>query len=277
MWLLSKFSPASTRTWNALLGSLAKVASTNVTTIVEPLYSNAALRFQVHETSMRYASKEITDLQRESGLMATVQLVLSMMSDSNVGRVTPMVPAADSQTFCVAATALQYSPSAGSTLATELFRNATNCGVTADGRFVNALLRCFGADIDAALALWKEEVRSQCISFEKRLRSFGRAGSRSLEASYNGLFYVSGRANRPDIALRLVYAMKRDGLEPTETSLNSYRSGQRRPHAKSLSETGGFGSSLERKLYESLISVECTKYDTNDRRRAGEQRVRIIL
>jgi hypothetical protein len=209
--------------------------------------------------------------------MGCVQLVLSMMSESNVGRVTPTAPAADSQTFCVAATALQYSPSAGSTLATEVFRNATKCGVIADGRFVNAMLRCFGADIDAALALWKEEVRWQCTSFEKRLSSFGRAGWKSLEASYHGLFYVSGRANRPDIALRLVYAMKREGLEPTETSLNSYRSGQRRPLAASLAETSGYGSRLERKLYESLLSVECTKYDTNDRRRAGEQRVRIIL
>jgi hypothetical protein len=44
-----------------------------------------------------------------------------------------------------------------------------------------------------------------------------------------------------------------------------------------LAETSGYGSRLERKLYESLLSVECTKYDTNDRRRAGEQRVRIIL
>jgi len=95
--------------------------------------------------------------------------------------------------------------------------------------------------------------------------------------AYNGLLYVSGRALRPDIAVRLVYAMSKEGLAANENSLNSYRSGKR------LADDGtGFRSRLARRLklidpYESILYVECTKYDSNDRRRTGEQRVRIIV
>jgi pentatricopeptide repeat protein len=204
-----------------------------------------------------------------------VQRILGVMC--NRGFVDGIsAPMADSQTFCVAASALQYGPTCGANLPTEMFRNATSLGVPADGRFLNAVLRCFGSDIDAALRLWKDEVRPKCLSFERQLSSNSK---KNLLAAYNGLLYVCGRALRPDIALRVVYAMSKDGLEPNETSLNSYRSGSR---IFQRSQGGGFASTLERKLklieqYESLLLVECTKYDRDDRRRVGERRVRIIL
>jgi hypothetical protein len=68
-------------------------------------------------------------------------------------------------------------------------------------------------------------------------------------------------------------------LEPNENTLNSYRSGKRL--RQSLVQENR-AASFARKLtlldpYESLLFVECTKYDRNDRRREGERRVRIIV
>jgi pentatricopeptide repeat protein len=262
------------------LGALAKVAESGAALVVKPTASNAARKFQ-DSTEIRFSNKEFTELQQGSTLVQAVRLVLdAMCGNRQINGLT--APSADSQTFCVAASALQYGPT-GASLATGMFRNATKLGIPADGRFVNAVLRCFGDDIDAALAAWKDEIRPKCVAFEKRARStplpIGRPTGKNLVASYCGLLYVCGRALRPDIALRLVYAMSKEGLEPNENALNSYRSGRRVPKPES---EGGFRSSLEQKLklidpYESLLFVECTKYDRNDRRRAGDKRVRIIL
>ena len=200
-----------------------------------------------------------------------------------------------------------------------LFRNATSIdGVSADGRFVNALFRCFGDDIDAALAAWKQEIRKACVDHENRPRreppSNQRTRAKNLIAAYNGLLYVCGRALRPDIAVRVAYAMNREGLEPNDVSLNNYNAGKRRrPRTdkgsrrdaegkfeksegdgasgtmRPESSKFGFASSLKLKVpklipkidfveqYENLLYVECTKYNQNDRRREGDKRVRIIV
>lgn len=277
LWLFCHFPSFSTTTWNVLLGSLAKVADSGSSLILTPLASNA-------ERTLRslalpaFSMLELADLFEASSLIETVNFILNAMSGySKING--KAAPPADSQTYCVAASALQYGPDAGEALANGLFRNATANGVPADGRFVNAVLRCFGDDVDAALMAWKNEIRPKCLDYEKRVRSvpLSRPAGKNLLASYNGLLYVCGRALRPDIALRLVYAMSKEGLEPNENSLNSYRSGRRL-----FKPGGGFRSNLAHKLklidpYESLLFVECTKYDRNDRRRSGEKRVRIIV
>lgn len=248
---------------------------------------NRALRPATSVLAKTFSGSEILDLQQEqlndllrrSTVVDTTQLLLNAMREE--GYLNEMkAPPADSQTFCVAASALQFGPT-GAPLATALFRNASSIGIPADGRFINAVMRCFGNDIDAALLNWKKETRPKCVAFEKRKRteplSRSRPAGKNLLAAYNGLLYVSGRALRPDIAVRLVYAMSKEGLAANENSLNSYRSGKR------LADDGtGFRSRLARRLklidpYESILYVECTKYDSNDRRRTGEQRVRIIV
>ena len=136
------------------------------------------------------------------------------------------MPMPSSQTFCIAASTFQFGPT-DADKALELFRNATNAGVPADGRFVNAVFRCFGNDINAALSAWKDEIRIACLRHEGRTRSTPvpdwRTKGKNLIAAYNGLIHVCGRAVRPDIALRLIYAMNKEGLEPNEISLNCYR------------------------------------------------------
>jgi pentatricopeptide repeat protein len=278
LWLFSKYVPRTTRTWNVLLGAMARVAERegDLCSLVDPISSSAASVFLQEDTrELRASNSELISFQKESGVFDVVQRILGLMC--GVGYIDGIsAPTADSQTFCVAAAALQYGPTCGAHLPTEMFRNATSLGVPADGRFLNAVLRCFGNDIDAALQLWKDEIRPQCLSLERQLSSISK---KNLLAAYNGLLHVCGRALRPDIALRVVYAMNKDGLEPNEASLNSYRSGSR---ICQRSQSGGFAATLERKLklieqYESLLLVECTKYDRDDRRRVGERRVRIIL
>jgi pentatricopeptide repeat protein len=295
MWLFAMLAPRTTRTWNVLLGTLAKVAERTNSYNISPQQSAAATMIQIDQTRQE-SDMEFTSLKADRNLFDIVHMLLkAMCNQEEIDGVR--APQADSQTFCVAASALQYSPSTGSILANEIFMEASKLHIPADGRFINAALRCFGTDIDAALVSWKYTIRPKCISFEKRVISHS-SSRKNLVAAYNGLLYVCGRALRPDIALRVIYAMNRDGIEPNETSLNSYRSGSRihnNSHKKTnaassnnnsdslvTSVTSSIRTRIEQKLrlidqFEALLVVECTKYDQNDKRRDGEQRVRIIL
>ena len=289
IWLFAKYAPTTTRTWNVLLGASAKVAENTETYAINTNTSAAAIAFQNSFPSPSNAAFQI--FLQEANIFDFVHKILrGMCQEEHIDGI--VAPIADSQTFCVAASALQYGPTAGSVLANSLFHTAATLGIQADGRFVNAAMRCFGDDIDAALTAWRDNIRPKCVAFEKRASpssSSSATGTKNLVAAYNGLLYVCGRALRPDVALRVVYAMNKDGIEPNETSLNSYRSGtriQQKVRDRNNDEDGGAGMGLRstiartlklREQFESLLVVECTKYDLNDRRRDGEQRVRIIL
>jgi pentatricopeptide repeat protein len=244
--------------------------------------SSAAIVFTNNTSLIPPSSNaKMSTILQESNLFDVVQTIFKVMcKQQDIDGIT--IPDADSQTFCVVATALQYGPSTGADLANHLFLEATKLGIPADGRFVNAAIRCFGNEIDAALVAWKSNIRPKCIAFENRVSaSLSLSSKKNLIAAYNGLLYVCGRALRPDIALRVIYAMNKDEIEPNEMSLNSYRSGSR-VQKRSEGDGGGFRTTIERKLklveqFESLLFIECTKYDENDRRRDGEKRVRIIL
>ena len=284
IWLFAMYAPTTTRTWNVLLGALAKIAENNESYEINARASAVAVAFQdylMHPSNARFH----IFLQVTNIFDATQMLLRGMCQQEIIEGIS--APSADSQTFCVAASALQYGPSAGSALANSLFHTATHLCIPADGRFVNAAIRCFGNDIDAALIAWRDNIRPKCIAFEKRVLPPSLTGKKNLVAAYHGILYVCGRAFRPDIALRVVYAMNKDGIEPNETSLNSYRSGcriQQKLDERNKEVVGGIGfrTTIERTFklreqFESLLVVECTKYDQNDRRRDGEQRVRIIL
>ena len=284
IWLFAKYAPTTTRTWNVLLGALAKIAENSESYEINTNTSAAAMAFQNSFTPPSNTAFRI--FFQETNIFDAVHKILRAMCRQEL--INGIVaPSADSQTFCVAASALQYGPAAGSPLAIALFHSASKLCIPVDGRFVNAAMRCFGNDIDAALIAWRDNIRPKCIAFENR-GSLSSSGTKNLVAAYNGLLCVCGRALRPDVALRVVYAMNKDGIEPNEASLNSYRSGTRlqqkfRGRNNEDSDVGmGLRSTIERTFklweqFESLLVVECTKYDQNDRRRDGEQRVRIIL
>mmetsp|Transcript_3708 Transcript_3708/g.8552 ORF Transcript_3708/g.8552 Transcript_3708/m.8552 type:complete len:781 (-) Transcript_3708:306-2648(-) len=273
------FESNNNRVWNVLLGALSEGAKQG--NIVLDMKSAVSCKRSVRE------GKGISSLVDGLTCADAARTLLSTMNGMRDGL---KAPKPNSQSYCLVASALQVE-SADPSIAMDLFRNATSDGIPADGRFVNALLRCFGGNIEEALKSWKEEIRIACVEYESRARSGAVPNSRrpkkNLIAAYNGLLHVCGRAIRPDIALRVSYAMNKEGLEPNEISLNSYKAGKR--HQEKLSgqndDDDTWGGSWLNFLpkpnmieqYESLLYIECTRYNPENKRMSKERRVRIIL
>jgi hypothetical protein len=275
LWLLSNFYSSSTRTWNVFLGALAKTIERNLTGVLCSESSVVSTVFPV-ATIQSHRHKTIGDVLEGLTFVEATKVILYLMSESIVIEGLA-IPQPNSQTYCIAATALQGTVNA--TFALSMFRNSIAQGLVADGRFVNAIFRCYGSDIDLAVHDWKTEIRPRCASYESQNAFYRLRRNENIVACYHGLFYVSGRANRPDIALRLAYAMKREGLEPNEQALNSYKSGLRVRRSSILSNMATtFAQKFQiMNAYESMLEIECTRYNQNDRRRQGEARVRIIV
>ena len=234
-------------------------------------------------------------------------------------RVLNLMTSKNSQTYCVAASGLQYAPvhertrlsrvaaataaaadgttpageppaDSSPSLALQIFHNATRDGIRADGRLVNAIFRCYGDDIAGALDGWKTHIRRATYAFEASNTRTSTTGNgnknknKNMLAAYNGLLYVCGRAERPDIAVRIVYAMKnREGLDPSENPYNNYRNGKSTrknlvTRDKEVSSWRGILPKIDMVgQYENILYVECKKYDTRDRRTEKEKRIRIIV
>jgi len=262
--------------WNVLLGALARGCTGDKATTALDIYgSNAAKQGSESLAVEELASGEFVSLVDGKTCLDASFIILDLMRNDNQTSPLLQTPKPNSQTYCLVASALSgFGTSAPhSDRALTLFRDAMNQGgVTPDGRFLNAILRCFGDDIEAALAAWKTDIGPAAASQQ-------RSGKINLQQAYNGLMHVCGRALCPDIATRIAYAMNKAGVEPTEVSLNCYKSGKR------VAMEGKTGSS-KRALgltnqYENLLSVECTKYNTRkwdkSKRRAGDKKIRIIL
>ena len=281
--------PATIRYWNVLLGALVKS--------VESTSTDHSLLLDTESSTVHKVLSVLNGRLDGNTLQGKGSPFLSELNGLSPWEaadllVNSYVETPNSQAYCLLAMIAQNKP-ADAELALEIFRNATSAGVPADGRFANAIIRCFGADIDAAVNAWKSEIRRACLVHENRVRdkpmSPRRVKGKNLLAAYHALLYVSGKALQPDVALRLVYAMKKEGLEPDETALNCYKSGKRNhvvvedEDESSLMTTRNRVRRQLRTLlkmndaYESLLYVECVKYNQNDQRRAGEKRIRIIL
>ena len=289
------------RTWNVLVGVLTEGAESSSTDALD-LYSSSAAD-TLGDGRSEEKSHDPTSLESlfvDQSCREALRQIARVVSDQRTVGDSPGIdyralPKPNSQTLCLIAAGLQHTTTTltkeTSDTALSLFRSANRLGIPADGRLVNAILRCFGEDINTAITAWKDEIRPVCVRYENRQRdtppSIKRVPGKNLIAAYHGLLYVAGRALRPEIALRLVYAMSKEGLEPNEVALNCYRSGKAFRERSELANTSdGEGNKRSRLFsrrlrlvdpYESLLYVECTKYDRNDRRRAGEARVRIIV
>jgi pentatricopeptide repeat protein len=267
------------RVWNVLLGALAEGAKLN-DSVLE--IESCALRKGIDSRGAENAKAMSTTVDGMSCTEAVLVILDVMRSKSDA----ILTPAPNSQSYCIAASALQYCSSDGE-VAMELFQNATVVeGIAADGRFINAVFRCFGGNIDSALTCWKTVIRKACLRHESRTRkapaSIYRSKNKNLIAAYNGLLHVCGRALRPDIALRIAYAMGKEGIEPNDVSLNNYLSGKRIREQIEEQDQKSTVSKLFPKLdtismYENLLYVECTKYDQYNKRMSKDRRVRIIV
>ncbi|KAL7534871.1 hypothetical protein ACHAXR_006141 [Thalassiosira sp. AJA248-18] len=258
--------------WNALLGALAKGCVG--TDRNEPLDIMNSLAAQ--------ARRNIEDDESENPLISLLDgktcldasmSILDMLRNGTVLPQGSTAPKPTSQTYCLVASSLSGSgTSEESHRALNLFRNAMDNGVPADGRFLNAVLRCFGDDIEGALAAWKSDIGPAAAAYENSNSKNTKRGT-NLIAAYNGLMHVCGRAVRPDVATRIAYAMNKANVEPSEVTLNSYFSGKR----VTLDGSDNDINKGLRDQYESLLSVECTKYNSEDKRRAKDRKIRIIL
>lgn len=257
--------------WNVLLGALARGCTGDDATSSElDIYnSNAAQRTLAVE---ELANDEYISLVDGKSCLDATFITLELMRSANQSTALFQTPKPNSQTYCLVASALSRfgTSEPQPKQALQLFRDAMNEGdVNPDGRFLNAILRCFGDDVEAVLAAWKSDIGPAAATQQKK-------GKINLQQAYNGVMHVCGRALRPDIALRTAYAMNKAGVEPTEVTLNSYKSGKRVAMEKGTVDKLGL-----KNQYETLLSVECTKYNRQkwdkSKRRAGDKKIRIIL
>lgn len=268
------------KSWNIFLGSLSNGSRKLGADELDVFSSIAALGLEgvLDEPGKRGdtkndSAKKATDIMSQIKGMDCAQAgryILDKMTASKE------FPSPDSQSYCLVATAM-FHVGASPEDAIQLFRDALESGAAPDGRLVNACIRCYGDQVDKALLAWKNEMRSAVLAHENRKRlssseSFPKKRKKNLVAAYNGLLYVCGKAGRPDIALRLAYAMNKEGVEPNETSYNSYIKGK---EDRTEKETAMMR--ILANQHESLLQVECVKYDTRDKRRENERRIRIIL
>lgn len=268
------------KSWNIFLGSLSNGSRKRGADKLDVLSSVAALGLEgvLDEPGKRGgtendSARKATDIMSQLKGMDCAQAgryILDQMTASKE------YPSPDSQSYCLAATAMFHVGTSPDN-AIQLFRDALASGAAPDGRLVNACIRCYGDQVDRALLAWKNEMRSAVLAHENRKRlssseSFPKKRKKNLVAAYNGLLYVCGKAGRPDIALRLAYAMNKEGVEPNETSYNSYIKGK---EDRTEKETAMMR--ILANQHESLLQVECVKYDTRDKRRENEKRIRIIL
>ena len=342
-WLFDRygsFHSQQLRLWNVLLGAIVKAS------LVVQDSSSHDIRFkQSHMTTINVSIAEVSSYLmggkniQENALQpgsvakelcgctfpeAATKLLSFMnnqspcMSQYGVSEKLLPAPQPDSQSYCLVASALQpqsYKKSVETDTLIQMFRQALAQGIAMDGRFLNALVRCFGDNIQAALNVWKQEIRPACFTARHELGDTASISEHNsnlhLAAAYHGLLYCAGRAWRPDLAVRIVYAMRKEGLEPNEVSLHSYLAGKQQrpdqdevqlnrtprssrgqqnqpagkqdePKSSFLGKVANIGRRRPWGLvacpYEALLQVECTQYDPSDRRRfQNEARVRIIV
>ncbi|KAL3760498.1 hypothetical protein ACHAWU_001833 [Discostella pseudostelligera] len=275
-WMFSEMTQAhrnqgrNVECWNAILGALVRGSDGAQTDKVLDILNSDAARSR--RASDQTGNQQFISLVDGKKFSDASMALLDLMRNGTVLSEGYSAPKPNSQTYCLVASALTSgsdSSQHNSDIALSLFRNAMEEGVAADGRFLNAVLRCFGDDIETALEAWKSDIGPAAAAYE---RSSNKGGANVI-AAYNGLMYVCGRAIRPDIATRIAYAMNKAGVEPTEVTLNSYLAGKR--VALDGIEDGKSMSLMNQ--YETLLSVECTKYNTKDKRRVNDRKIRIIL
>eukprot|EP00557_Chaetoceros_sp_GSL56_P011126 CAMPEP_0176480672 /NCGR_PEP_ID=MMETSP0200_2-20121128/2401_1 /TAXON_ID=947934 /ORGANISM="Chaetoceros sp., Strain GSL56" /LENGTH=870 /DNA_ID=CAMNT_0017876805 /DNA_START=314 /DNA_END=2926 /DNA_ORIENTATION=- len=277
MILIDCLSHAS-NSWCVLLSALSKASSSNSREIIQcNTCSGNDLKIDMMNVNEKpFRGKDLVDLVDGYTFPQAAKIILDLMSSSYSKGYKDIIPRPNSQAYCSVASALSHMDGVGPGLAMGMFKNATVNGQRVDGRFLNAIIRCYGDNITSAVDAWKNEFRPTVLNsfteeIDRSSRNFQKSRVyKNLVASYHGLIYVAGRAYRPDIALRLVYAMRKEGVEPTEAALNTYNSGARE-RKDDIAKVKLHGQ------YENLLLVECAKYDSKDKRRQADQRIRIIL
>uniref|UniRef100_A0A7S2URA9 Pentacotripeptide-repeat region of PRORP domain-containing protein n=1 Tax=Attheya septentrionalis TaxID=420275 RepID=A0A7S2URA9_9STRA len=300
----------SIQNWNALLNVFAKCSISGVSSTLAISSSSAAVHGPIQNDEFARILEQggVSHFLEGLTFADASRFILNGMAERNMGsknrnesegtqekfdkedRCGLEAPLPDSQSYCLVASTMSHdrtSVGSGTDAAIDLFRSSQEAGIPPDGRFLNAIFRCFQDDIEGAIQMWKTEIGQAVRVYERRRSQEKQTVSRrrdgqNIIAAYHGLFHVCGRANRPDMALRLVYAMAKEGMDASETSLNCYMAGKgeasKEPRdEKEKRSLKDKSLAILAEQYESLLTIECSKYSKNDRRRFGEKTVRIIL
>ena len=96
-------------------------------------------------------------------------------------------------------------------------------------------------------------------------------------AAAHALMRVCGEAGRAEDALKLVYALKRDGVPLDASALSAYKNGKRAAAERGAAwHSAGGGAGLMRKGYERLLQLECCPERLGAPRKPGSiERIRI--
>lgn len=272
----------SHNSWNVLLSSFAKSSLNTSIDKIQCMASDASSFHQLLDNDLQAGllpgNRTISNIVDGLNSIEAAKLIFDLMKSGSAGDAEfCFIPSPNAPSYCLIASVLSHGV-CEIEYAMIIYKDAVERGIYPDGRFLNAILRCCGDDVDRAVKIWKTELRKAAKTCDEQRRSPSQNMYQSKEnliVTYHGLFHVAGRAGRADIALRLSYAMNKDGIEPTETAMNCYKSGLKRQMTEDSS--AGNNIPIMMKHYENLLAIECTKYEVSDKRRVTDQRLRIIF
>ncbi|CAM9296218.1 unnamed protein product [Ectocarpus sp. 4 AP-2014] len=173
-------------------------------------------------------------------------------------------------------------------LCTQLYMEATERGIHLNGKICNAVLVGFGADLTGAISFWRRcvrpalaqdsDVESNGISAQQTRRPQENR-KKDLFSAYCGLLYVCGRAQRPDAALKVVFALKKDGIRPSSALSNTYFKARKDSRESEDDPQAGparfrIMRLLDRQL-ENTLEVECGVSKHADQMNLPIERIRI--
>ncbi|CAM9143566.1 unnamed protein product [Scytosiphon promiscuus] len=159
-------------------------------------------------------------------------------------------------------------------LCNHLFVEAVKRGIPINGKICNAVMVGFGADLTGAISFWRRHIRPALMqtSDEKseravdevstqRSRRIQEKRKQDLISAYCGLLYVCGRAQRPDAAVKVVFALRKEGVTPSSTLSSTYFKAKK--DSKDLGDDSLAGPAsfrvmqlLDRQL-ENTLTIEC--------------------
>jgi hypothetical protein len=205
--------PRKLRIWNALLGALVSrkhlshTLNISLTEDVETWLRYNRTKSQVNILSClgdQCISTHVSGMKQVDAAKFIFNMMLSgSKNDSSI-------PSPDSQTFCLMAAALSrqaeqtiaidgvpedhYSGSRGTIAAEaiELFKLSVREQIPADGRFLNAIIRCFGSDVSFAIEAWKTEIGRVARAYNRKKKLDGGITSNAVATGNNNLMVSIG-------------------------------------------------------------------------------------
>ena len=197
-------------TWNTLLGALLQKGDYSTINMTD---SSAAAR-NAAASNNAAADGILSSMLNGLEPYDAADRIIGTMRNRTAVLQNCRAPMPNSQSYCIVASILAESniPSK-SHVALELFRIAMDENCPADGRcksprfcvsllhtaptnfscdrnhaVINAVLRCFGDDLEGALEAWKCQLGAAAASHERRGSAVNRL------AAYNGLMYTAGKS-----------------------------------------------------------------------------------